>query len=122
MKIKIENKKKQKKLECGFTLCIHNTSCCVTPVLDKKTYCRIAIDEKEVGLKINKDCKENDDTKYMSCNKFILNENKTAKCVDCQVKEYGEISIPLINMEINYSNLKENIEDMIEDGDDFFDE
>ena len=111
------------RLTCGFTLCMHNASCCITPASYKKNYCKIATEANEVGLQENKKLNKDDDSRYIGCNKFVLNEKKIAKCIDCQIEEYGEVSIPLLNMEINYSALKENIEDMIEDGDDdFFDE
>ena len=108
-----------KKLKCRFTLCINNASCCMAPSTDEVKYCELSNSAEKVGLKTKTN--EDGEVEYLSCKNFFLNENKISKCLNCQLEDYGEISIPLINMDMSYKGLKNSMKDMIEE-DDYIDE
>lgn len=110
--------KETSRLKCGFTLCIHNSSCCVAPSSYDNAYCNKSNCIEEVGLMTEID-KTTNETIYTNCDNFILNEKKTPKCIKCQIDDYGEVSMALVNLNINYSELRKNMNKIIEDGDDF---
>ena len=70
------------KVNCSFTTCKYNSSCCVSPV-DENTYCTL----KEINLEFNEECG------IMECIQFEEDYNKPYECPDCQLEKYGDIEL-----------------------------
>lgn len=71
------------KVSCKLHLCKHNSSCCIEPHGDDKSYCtksdiRIVFDEEMSA---------------MDCLDYAMSTTKPTECAKCQVKKYGGIQI-----------------------------
>lgn len=97
------NDNKDNKLYCDFTFCIYNSACCGTPAESKikECHCKKSNIASVVGFDKIEDL----------CTSFIWDNDKKGKCVDCQLEEYGEVSIPLLNIDISAETIIEDIED-----------
>lgn len=70
------------KVNCSFTSCKYNSSCCVSPT-NPNTYCTL----KEINLEFNEECG------IMECVQFEEDYNKLFECINCQLEKYGDIEL-----------------------------
>ena len=77
------------RLYCDFTYCIYNSSCCGTPTEEalRECHCTKSNNPKVVMF--------NQEEEY--CRSFVWNDKLPGKCVSCQMDEYGEVSMQLLN-------------------------
>lgn len=78
-----------KTLICKLTYCIHNNSCCASPIKEKEnnSYCKLVKQGKEVNYQGYDG----------GCNMMEWNEDKKVQCMDCQIKKRGDIDMKYLN-------------------------
>lgn len=119
------NDNNKERLKCRLFLCVYNTACCAVPRSGTNNYCKKTNKASVVGhetLYIPEENKVRD-----TCKNYITDKNKKLACIECQLDEYGEISIPILELDpeeiiLENRKLKKKMQSIIEDGDDFLDE